>query len=119
MTVLFFLAVYGAAISVAVLKLGLPLRRLAAHVPPRYERKLMRDGKETVEQRSVLMDFLSCPPCLSFWIAALFSRFAWSPSAPHLRSFPWWYAAVADGLAAVAVSWILHVITERVAPEHV
>lgn len=89
---LFFLAVHGLANAVAVLKFGLPLRKLCKPVP-------------------VLGTLLCCPPCLAFWIGVGMSWTVVSPAAQMTDAL--WKALLLDGLAASAFSWMAHATTER------
>lgn len=91
----FFVAVWGCATAIAVLKVGSPIRIALAEVP-------------------VLKYLVVCPACLSFWIAVAAS-FVWSPSAHS--GFPDGWSHVFDGFTALAVSWFLHVVTARVMPD--
>jgi len=111
--VIFALAVYGLANAISVLKAGRPLRWLAARIPPWY--RVDRDG--ITVRRSMVLDLLECPPCLSFWIGLLMSLLIWSPMSTWIHRMP--EASFVDGLACSAVSWVMHVVTDRVASDRV
>lgn len=110
--VIFFLSVYGLANAIAVLKVGRYLfgqghcfeKDCTALDHPLDKRR----GLGTVPY---IGDMLYCPPCLSFWIGLVFSFFILSPASQfvYLRGA----AALVDGMAACAVSYILHVTMER------
>jgi hypothetical protein len=57
-----------------------------------------------------LGDMFYCPACLSFWIGGAFSMLVMSPSIEIVlaRGGGPWTASVVDGLAACAVSSLLH-----------
>lgn len=91
---IFFLAVYGLANAIAVLKTRVIAEKLFGKIP-------------------VLKDLIKCPPCLAFWIGMAFSLTIFSPSiewSPNRGS-----AMVVDGLACCGLTWLLHVTAERLA----
>lgn len=92
-TAVFVLAVYGAAISLALLKVGAPFR----WVMSRLDYKLFRN-----EEGSTLKAFSQCPACLSFWIS-LGATF-W-----HAPLGPWILDRLAVSIAMIGVVWIIHV----------
>lgn len=113
---IFLLAVYGLANSIAVLKAGKLVRN-----PLEALSELWKGGVWGLPWR-FLSTLVKCPPCLSFWIGAAFSRWALSPSrdlvaahagAAWVGMHAMWIAAVLDGLAACGASWILHVAAMR------
>lgn len=110
--VMFFLAVYGLANAISILKVGRPIRWLAERVPPWY--LVEKDG--VTVRRSFATDLMSCPPCVSFWIGLAASFFIWSPASLWAKMPE---AAFVDGLACTAITWILHVITDRVSSERI
>lgn len=92
--ILFFLAVYGLANAIAVLKTRLVVQAIFGRIP-------------------ILKDLIKCPPCLSFWIGMAFSYFCFSPSFEFMKNAG--AAVVVDGLAASGFTWIIHVTAERIA----
>lgn len=106
---LFLLSVYGLANAIAVLKAGKPVRFLAALVPPRYPG---RDHCGTPCARTPLLDLVSCPACLGFWIGGLLSYTVFSPTA-FMLGVTGLRGALVDGFAALAFCWIVHVILCR------
>jgi hypothetical protein len=90
--VLFVFAVYGLANAVAVLKFGLPIRKVCKPIP-------------------VLGLLICCPACLAFWFALGGSWGAFSPARLFVDN--WWKAMVVDGLAASGGVWLLHLAAER------
>jgi hypothetical protein len=109
MLVIFLLAVYGLANSIAVLKAG----------------KMVRNPLEALSDFwagslwglpwRFLTALVKCPPCLSFWIGIAGSWWVLSPSMDFIVAHgkePW-VAAIVDGLAACGASWILHVAAMR------
>lgn len=95
----FLLAVYGLA-NAATLKAGQWLFGV-----PKARRGLGRIPYAG--------DLFYCPPCMSFWIGAAFS--AWLVSPSSALTGVWWKAAILDGLAASAASWLLHLAAETMA----
>lgn len=93
----FCLACYGVANAVVNLHIGEPIRNLASRLHPWLEK------------------LLGCPACLAFWVG-LAASFALSPASLVGWKSP--FSNVADGLAASASSWILHIATERIWPPH-
>ena len=110
---LFLLSAWGLANAIAVLKVGLPIRKLATMIGPFY----IKDGLGAAfEKRSIWMDLLGCPPCLAFWIGLAQSFLAYSPAG--------WYtdmrvaAVFMDGCACSGVAWGFHVVLESMMPDH-
>lgn len=91
---LFFIAVYGLANAIAVLKTRKIAEAIFGKVP-------------------VMKDLIKCPPCLAFWIGMAFSYFFFSPSLEFMKNVP--SAMVVDGLAASGLTWLIHVTAERIA----
>lgn len=96
--VLFFMAVYGLASALTVLKFGQYF--FGTH----KERKSL--GKIPF-----LGDIFYCPPCISFYLGMAVSVFILSPSMMVVPV--WWKAMLLDGLAAVAFSYLAHVTAEK------
>lgn len=97
-SLLFFLAVYGAANAIAVLKFG-------QYFIGTWDRR------KFLGKIPIVGDLLYCPPCLSFWIGGVFSLWMFSPSSPFIGRAE--SAAFVDGLAASAVSYLIHLAAER------
>ncbi len=95
--VLFFAAVYGAAISLALLRVGGPFRWVLTSLD-----FLIFRNKEG----SHLAAFAQCPACLGFWIA-LGSTFWYAPLGPAVLD------RVATAFAAVGLIWIVHVTLSK------
>lgn len=93
--IVFLLAVYGFANAIAVLKFGLPIRLAFTKI-------------------AFLRALVSCPPCLSFWAGMAISLLVMSPAMaicdPPRAELK---AALLDGLAASAFSYLTHVLMER------
>lgn len=89
----FFLAVYGAALSLALLKIGAPFRWTLS----RLDYWIFRN-----EEGSYLKTFSQCPACLGFWIS--FAATFWhAPLGPNI------FNRLAVSLACVGLIWIIHV----------
>jgi len=100
----FALAVYGAAISVALLKVGAPVRWVLS----RLDYMIFRN-----EQGSWLKTLSECPACLSFWISFLLSYWLMpiGTAGPTLLE-----ALLTRGIWSVAMvgfTWIVHVTMSK------
>lgn len=110
--ILFFLAVYGLASALTVLKFG---RYFFGTV--QCDKKECQQKGHPKETRKFLGkipffgDIFYCPPCISFYLGMIFSVFLFSPSRGLVPV--WWKAMLLDGLAAVAFSYLAHVTAER------
>lgn len=91
--VIFWMAVYGLANAVAILKVGTPVRWITDKIPG-------------------ISHLFHCPTCLSFWIGMAFSLWILSPCSQVCPSSV--KTIVMDGLAASAFSYVAHVTMERV-----
>lgn len=91
--VIFWMAVYGLANAIAILKVGDPIRSITNRIP-------------------VISHLFHCPTCLSFWIGMAFSAWILSPSSQVCPSS--WKTIVLDGLAASGFAYVAHVTMERV-----
>lgn len=111
--ILFFLSVYGLANAISVLKIG----RYFIGQSHCFEKDCIALDHPLDKRRGLgtvpyLGDLLYCPPCLSFWIGSAVSLLIISPaSLVIIRSFS---SMLIDGLSACAVSYILHVVMEKV-----
>ena len=109
---IFVLAVYGTAISLAILSVGAPWRVVGSAIdrlifPSRWNADVSHDRKG-----GAIRIFVHCPVCISFWVAALFSWLFYSPSQAHLEiGYPW--ILVVDGLASVGIIWCVHVVMTK------
>lgn len=111
--VIFLLAVYGLATAVAVLKVG----RYFLGTGYCGEKDCAKEGHPHEKRKSVgripyFGDLFYCPPCLSFWIGMAVSWWVVSP-AVLMGVLRGWKSTVTDGLAACAVSWLLHILALR------
>jgi hypothetical protein len=112
-TFLFFLSVYGLSNAIAVLKIGSYFfgrghctdKDCAAVDHP-------KDGRRGLGNVPYFGDLLYCPPCISFWWGMVTSRLLISPASLVCTTAV--ASTVIDGLAACAVSYILHVVMEKV-----
>lgn len=109
---LFFLSVYGLANAIAVLKIGryfLGYGYCFAKDCTALDHPLdKRRGFGTIPY---LGDLLYCPPCISFWWGMLTSIFLISPASLVIQNV--FKSAFIDGLAACAMSYLLHVSMEK------
>lgn len=111
-TLLFFLSVYGLSNAIAVLKFGSYFfgrghctdKDCAAVDHP-------KDARRGLGNVPYFGDLLYCPPCISFWWGMITSRLFISPASLVCQDR--FSATVIDGLAACAVSYILHVAMEK------
>lgn len=92
-TAVFFFAVYGIAISLALLKVGAPFR----WVMSRLDLRIFRN-----EEGSYLKTLSQCPACLGFWIA-LGATFWHAPLGPFIVD------RLAVACAMTGLIWIVHV----------
>lgn len=107
--IVFQLAVFGLATAIAVLKIGRYFLGVGyclkeGCTAPGHPKEL-RKGLGKIPYFG---DLLYCPPCLAFWIGMAASWWFVSPAAAVGLDVKW-KATLVDGLAACAVSWILHV----------
>jgi hypothetical protein len=116
---LFMLSVYGLSNAVAVLKIGQFFfgQGHCEDVGCKSARHPY-DKRKFLGRIPKLGDLFYCPPCLAFWIGMAFSAWVLSPAwllmsalAPDRAVF--WKAVVMDGLAASAVTWLLHALAMR------
>ncbi len=98
--VVFLMAVYGLANALTVLKFG----RYFFGTWKKEDRKFL--GKIPF-----FGDIFYCPPCISFYIGMAVSIWFLSPSRVMVPI--WWKAAILDGLAAVAFSYLAHATAEK------
>lgn len=139
---IFLLAVYGLANAIAMLKIGCyifgdPTDELVLEDCTKVAWKSLTDkgdGLEIVDCKGQKREFKKldvarvlrrrglgripyigelfyCPACLSFWIGIAASFFILSPAA-QVCSVQW-KAALLDGFAACAASWLLHVFSMK------
>lgn len=92
-TAIFFAAVYGAAISLALLRVGAPFR----WVMSRLDYWIFRN-----KERSHLKMMAGCPSCLGFWLS-LGATFWYAPLGPFI------FDRLAVAFASVGIIWIVHV----------
>lgn len=90
--VIFVFAVYGLSNAVAVLKFGMPIRKVCKPIP-------------------VIGLMICCPACIAFWFALGGSWWFISPATPFVDV--WWKAMIVDGTAASGGVWLLHLAAER------
>ena len=90
----FFLAVFGAANAIAVLKVGEVLR-----------------GTCKVPRRLGAIPYLGklffCPACIGFWIAMAASAWVVSPTEAFLDQK--WQSVMVDSFSASGAIWLIHV----------
>lgn len=141
-TVWWFLAVYGAAVAVTTVKRG-ALGQALARVRPgwradgNYEKLEARwvaetgvatlppETRELLRRKALwatgwpfLRGVFSCPVCFAFWFAATVSLGWYSPAAAAGLAPCIYAAALADGLAAVGLVFMIHAAVLRVAPKN-
>ncbi len=92
--VFFFLATFGAANAIAVLKVGEVVRG-TCKVPRRF-------GAIPYFGRMFF-----CAACIGFWIALAVSAWVISPTAEFLH--PKWRSILVDAFSASGVIWLIHV----------
>ncbi len=140
----FALAVYGVANAIAVLKIGIyffgePVDEIILKTGEKLPGRIVSDQavsfeiegpygeKTTVPKTEIhkiqkrkglgripyLGDLFYCPACLSFWIGMGISAWVFSPSTELVPFRP--HAIILDGLVASSISWILHVLTMKLA----
>jgi len=121
--VVFLLAVYGLASALAVLKFGQYFfgigycKKKDCPVADCSCDEILKKEGHPKEHRKFLGripffgDIFYCPPCISFYIGMAFSAFILSPSRALVPI--WWKAMIMDGLAAVAFSYFVHVLVEK------
>ncbi len=90
--ILFFLAVFGVANAVCVLKTRMVFEKLFGKI-------------------WILKDLIKCPPCVAFWTGMTCSRYLLSPASSFCPK--WWGAMLIDGFGALAAVWLLHLKAER------
>lgn len=90
--VLFWVAVYGLANAIAILKAGVPIRAITGKIP-------------------VLSHLFKCPTCLSFWIGMGCSFWFFSPASQVCPTV--WKHVLVDGVAAAGFSYMAHVTMEK------
>lgn len=110
---IFVLAVYGLANAVAVLKIGRYFFgqgycKAIDCIHEKHPHELRR-GPGRIPYAG---DVFYCPPCIAFWIGMAGSRWILSPAAGLVGAG--WKSVLLDGLLASAVTYIAHVVMERV-----
>jgi hypothetical protein len=109
---LFFAAVYGAAASLALFKVGASWRLIGTWIDQRLFPRYWAPAIPPEQRGGPVRGFVHCPVCISFWVAVLFSLEVHSPSKIHLEAvFPW--SLVIDGLASAGIIWCVHVALTR------
>lgn len=103
-TAVFVLAVYGTAISLALLKVGGPFR----WVMSRLDYALFRN-----EEGSWLKTLSQCPACLSFWISLILSYWLMPVGTAGATLLEAIVTRVIWSLAMVGFVWIVHVTLSR------
>jgi len=105
---IFFAAIYGLSVSLAVLPVGKPWRATGILFdrlvfPNRWLSFLPEN-----ERGGLIRIFVHCPACVSFWAGALSSAFIYSPARLYLHVDPIVAMAI-DGLASTGIIWAIHV----------
>lgn len=90
------LVVYGTTLAITGAKVTAPIRRLFSRSPR-------------------LAHFVSCPMCVGFWVGLAVS-FA-LPSICPVQSGSRPFVLLANSFAALAASWIFHVILSKLGAE--
>jgi len=118
--VIFVLAVYGLASALTVLKFGRYFFGvgycggkdcLDAKCAKDDAQKGSKAHRKFLGRLPFFGDVFYCPPCISFYIGMVFSVFLLSPA---IKVAPiWWKAMLLDGPAAVAFSYLAHIVAEK------
>lgn len=111
---LFYLAVMGLSWSITILAVGAPLRWIVDLLT----KKKPSPGSATTapddeKHPHPLKIFFSCPACVGFWVAYIMSALLYSPALDCGLTRVIILASVLDGLVAVALNWVMHVVLTR------
>jgi len=109
---LFYTAIYGAAVSIAVLQVGAPIRRLFTAIDRFLFPSLWRDDLPEDRRGGPLRILIHCPACVSFWIALFGSVRIYSPARTHF-AIPFVDGLILDGFSSVAIIWFVHVVMTK------
>lgn len=99
----FFAAVYGLSISLAVLGIGGPFRAAGTWLDRKLFSKRWLKRTKPEERGGPIHRFVHCPACLAFWAAL--GGTGW-----HAPLGPAWPDRITVALAATGMTWVVHVI---------
>lgn len=113
---LFLLAEMGLSWSITVLAIGAPIRQLFDTLfgrPPKLIKGKGGKKKYVEAELTKLQILVRCPACIGFWIALAISKGIYSPCLDSGLTGVIILASVLDGLVAVGVNWVMHVVLTR------
>lgn len=104
----------GLSWSITVLAIGAPIRMLSDLLTLRKTSPgSTAAGSNDAQPLSKIQILFRCPACIGFWVACGLSALVYSPSIDCGLTRVIILASVLDGLVAVALNWVMHVVLTR------
>jgi hypothetical protein len=109
---IFYAAVMGLSWCITILAIGSPLRWLV-DLTAKASSGSSSAAADDAKPLTKIQILFRCPACIGFWIAGLLSWFVYSPCLDSGLTRVIILASVLDGLVAVALNWVTHVVLTR------